>query len=87
MRKITRTLIEYSMRYIPAKVVNGTAEHDPETVFEFVAEKKLSYAELCAELAQNIETSFVIIEVTCKPTLFSMPLADFCKAAEKKEVK
>ena len=87
MRKITRSLIEYSMRYIPVKVVNGTTEHDPETVFEFVAEKKLSYAELCAELARNIETSFAIVEVTCKPTLFSMSLADFCKVAEKKEVK
>lgn len=87
MKKITRTLIEYSMRYIPVKVVNGTAEHDPETVFEFVAEKKLTNAELRAELARNIETSFVIVKVTCKPTLFSMPLADFCKAAEKREVK
>lgn len=87
MKKITRTLIDYSVRYIPVRVVNGTAEHDSEAVFEFVAEKMLTDAELRAELARNIETSFVIVKVTCQHMVFSMPLVDFCKAADKREVK
>lgn len=87
MKKITRTLIDYSVRYIPVRVVNGTAEHDPETVFNFVSEKKLSETELRAELARNLGTSFAIIEAICKPTVFSMALKDFCSAADRKEVK
>lgn len=87
MKKITRTLIDYSVRYIPVKVVDGTAVHDPETTFNFISEKNLSESELRAELARNLTTSFVIVGVSNKPTLFSMALTDFCNAAERKEVK
>lgn len=87
MKKITRTLIDYSVRYIPVKIVDGTAVHETETEYNFISEKNLSESELRAELARNLTTNFVIVGVSNQATLFSMALTDFCSAAERKEVK
>lgn len=87
MKKITRTLIDYHVRYIPVKIVDGTAVSGEEETYNFVSEKNLSDGELRAELGKNISTSFVVLDVSAVPMVFAMRLDEFCAQAEKREVK